>query len=71
VSTPWRAAGSTESGIHWRQPRSIALEDEGEAHAGDHLVARAWTTSEWTSDATLDLTRRGEQQCITRAGFLF
>lgn len=72
----WRLAllGSTqgaESGLHWRQRRSIAVDYEGEARAGDHLVGRAWTASEWVSDATLDLTRQGDQRCIARARFLF
>jgi len=66
-----RSAQAVESGLHWRQPRSVAVDYEGEAHAGDHLVARAWTPTEWTSDATLDLTRHGDGQCIARARFLF
>jgi acyl-CoA thioesterase FadM len=65
------SAQGAESGMHWRQPRSVAVDYEGEAHAGDHLVARAWTTSEWRSDATLDLTRQGDQRCIARARFVF
>jgi acyl-CoA thioesterase FadM len=65
------AVQGAEPGMHWRQPRSIAVDYEGEAHAGDQLVARAWTTSEWASDAALDLTRPSDQRCIARARFLF
>jgi hypothetical protein len=65
------AVQGAEPGMHWRQPRSIAVDYEGEAHAGDQLVARAWTTSEWASDAALDLVRPGDQRCIARARFLF
>ncbi len=71
----WRlailASQGAGSGQQWRQPRSVAVDYEGEAHAGDPLVARAWTGSAWASEAALDLQRPTDGQLIARARFLF
>jgi acyl-CoA thioesterase FadM len=53
-----------------RRPRAVAVDYEGEAHAGDLLLARVWDPPGDAAGVSLDLVRQADEQPIARAQFL-